>query len=645
MERYEKVYSSPINVYKEGSPVIIEAAVLHKDNKNGKILAQIKIRNLCPKNVTACKISIRAYEPNGTELEGIGEFMYLDINVPKGGEFGTKTPVYLPDNKTRRMELSVTEVVFNDGTTWNSELGGWEQIPAQEKIFDHFSDRELQRQYEIEAGGNCPFIPVLRKGLFQCACGTINLSSEGYCSKCGRKSEDLIAALEEDSLKEKRDARIQKEKEEREKEERRAAEAAEQARLAAEKKKKRTKKALSIIIPTIILVVAFACLYPNVIKPAINNYVAYRNAEKLLEQGKFDDANKAFLALGNYRDSKEKSKEVLYEKAEAYYQNEQYAQAIATWNIIKDYSDSAERCEKTEFEWKEGDYLEAQKLLDDKKYAEAYHIFVNILSYKDAAEKSRECKYLEAKSLVEQGDYEEAIRIFKAYLKYKDSADLYKSVSYEYAVKLFDEGKYDKAISYFTKSDGYDNAAEYLNEAHYNYGIQLLNEKKYQDAANEFDRCSSYKDAASKSLDAKYNFVIGHKVVSSTTTYHYLEELIKNNYPGAQAIYNELYAWHATVTINNGSSSVRWNRRTNVDIKITGGKPTQTTKIKGTVIYPNGDTDQAFEDTWVRVGMNETVSFYWDDGCMLGPYNGTLTIRIYDENNNLIGSGSIKVTN
>ena len=48
-ERYTKVYECPQNVYSENSPVVISAGALLKDNQTGKILAQLKIRNITNK--------------------------------------------------------------------------------------------------------------------------------------------------------------------------------------------------------------------------------------------------------------------------------------------------------------------------------------------------------------------------------------------------------------------------------------------------------------------------------------------------------------------------------------------------------------------------------------------------------------------
>ena len=91
-DRYQEVFRMPSRLHLYGSPVLIETGVLQKDNQQNRILAQIKFRNITDRYIIACKVSIKAYEINGTELEGIDSFSYLDINVNPGNVFGAKTP-------------------------------------------------------------------------------------------------------------------------------------------------------------------------------------------------------------------------------------------------------------------------------------------------------------------------------------------------------------------------------------------------------------------------------------------------------------------------------------------------------------------------------------------------------------------------
>ena len=214
--RYQELYRLPNKLYVENSPVLIEAGALQKDTVSDKVLAQIKIRNLSTKDIIACKVAIKAYETNGNEVEGVSEFSYLDINISKGKEFGTKTPIYLPNNATRKFSVVVKEVVFEDNSIWTSNLIERTQIVAQKKITELFNNLEDIKQYQIEVGENCEFYPEKREGLFFCTCGATNLDTAAQCYHCGKKYDLLISCLNEELLTRKRNERLEKEKLEKE---------------------------------------------------------------------------------------------------------------------------------------------------------------------------------------------------------------------------------------------------------------------------------------------------------------------------------------------------------------------------------------------------------------------------------------------
>jgi hypothetical protein len=259
--RYQEVYRLPSKLYLEGSPVIIEAGALQKDNATGKVLAQIKLKNLSDNKIVACKVSIRAYEPSGNEIEGVEDFAFLDISVSKGNDFGAKTAIYLPQSNARRFTVYVTEVVYSDGSVWNSPQLPWKQVPAQMTIQDGLKSMELIKQYQIEVGKESSFYPEIIDGMFRCTCGTINLSKN--CYRCGRNYFDLMNKLDVTSLKEKCNQRLKKEKEERE-----------AAEKAAKKAKKRKKFVISLISILMCLCIIGYVAY------RLNIYVKYNDAKK-----------------------------------------------------------------------------------------------------------------------------------------------------------------------------------------------------------------------------------------------------------------------------------------------------------------------------------------------------------------------------
>lgn len=118
-ERYTRLFSLPENLGLEDCPVVISAGALLKDNVTGDVLAQLKLRNLSPQAVEAVKVKIHAYDTAKAELNGVDAFSYQDLNVPLDGEFGSQTPIPLPDTATRSFTVDILSVILADGTIYS----------------------------------------------------------------------------------------------------------------------------------------------------------------------------------------------------------------------------------------------------------------------------------------------------------------------------------------------------------------------------------------------------------------------------------------------------------------------------------------------------------------------------------------------
>ncbi len=318
--RYQELYRLPANLYLEGSPVIIEAGALQKDLTDDKVLAQLKLRNLSLDSIVACKVSVRAFEPNGNEVQGVKDFAYLDIKVANRQEFGTKTPIYLPDKITRKISVAVTEVVFANNSIWSAEENEWAAIPAQRQILESIQDPETLKQYYIEIGEKLPFIPEVKRGLFLCACGNITLESIGRCSRCGRRYEDFSRALDQNYLNEKKEVRLKKEREEQEERKRQAERARierekreqeeqqererqeELARIKREEIRRKFIKRFRICSIVAAGIVGIIFLWIFLIAPLMK----YNQAISLMENGQFEEAKGAFDELDGFGSSSKK---------------------------------------------------------------------------------------------------------------------------------------------------------------------------------------------------------------------------------------------------------------------------------------------------------------------------------------------------
>ena len=100
-ERYTHLYTAENDLYVEGSPVILSAGALLKDNETGKVLAQLKIKSIAEKNIKAVKVTVASYDTIGKPLDGAAAFEYLDLDVRRDEQFGQKTLIPLPNTSAR----------------------------------------------------------------------------------------------------------------------------------------------------------------------------------------------------------------------------------------------------------------------------------------------------------------------------------------------------------------------------------------------------------------------------------------------------------------------------------------------------------------------------------------------------------------
>lgn len=650
--RFQEVFRLPSQQYIEGSPVIIEAGALQKDEQTGKILAQIKIKNISPNIIVGCKVFIRAFELSGAELQGIDSFSYLDISVARGGDFGTKVPVFLPNDLTRKFSVAVTEVLFNDNTMWKSDHVEWKSIPKQNRIESVLQNTDLTEEYKIEAGDNAEYYPEISNGLFLCTCGNINMDASSPCFRCHRKYDALMHILDAEKLSNNRKERLEKERQKKEKEEQVA------ALIEAEKKekkqgiKKRIKRIFIVAIPSILLAGVIFFVANRYIRPEIDRIICYHAAIKYMSEKNYNEAEKIFALLGDYKDSEDQVKEVSYRKADDLYQEGNYDAAIDTWKTIIEYSDSKDRITIAENDILEEKYQAAVSLMDAKKYIEAAKAFDELGGYKDSKDKNSEClnnmvayiKQVDYNNLTNE-EYEQSISYFKVI----SNDDALTVAYYKYGRKKIDDKDYENASYYLQKAVGYEDAEDWYLNATYTAACQNFDNKNYVKAVNAFDKCLDYKDSSEKILEAKYAYVCAHKYDPDVDTENYTRQLAKVDYKDSKDIYAQVFRWKLTVTAINDSESsntdmdsVSRQSTIYVHTKLEGGEQGESTKIKCVTKWPDG-SKRTFtsSDKWHR--NNEGTWSFWYENPSYGT-TGQLSVTFYDDKGNEIGSGSVRIT-
>ena len=206
-ERYSKLFSLPGVLYSSGSPVVIAAGALLKDNQTGRVIAQLKIQNISPNSIKAVKVSIRPFDITGNPLGENIEYMYLDFKASRDEYFGQKIPVVLPDDTTRSFSVDVTEVVFTNNSLWQGAAQLQEKLPSTVPLVSYLKNTELIRQYRIKFGPNSGYKPMVWKDLWYCTCGALNHAEESVCHLC-RNNVVSLMNVDINALKQERDDRV-----------------------------------------------------------------------------------------------------------------------------------------------------------------------------------------------------------------------------------------------------------------------------------------------------------------------------------------------------------------------------------------------------------------------------------------------------
>lgn len=369
--RYSRLFTLPENLYAAGAPIVISAGALLKDNQTGKVLAQLKFRNISPKEIKAIKVNITPLDTVSHPLGAGVEYQYLDLTAHRGNEFGQKSPISLPDAATRAFLVKVQEVVYADNIVWQAKDEPWE--PLKKSVF--VSDKELLKQIQMEYGNSFLSMPTTDKDLWICSCGEMNHKEETECFHCGQKLLHLLEMDMED-LKTKRDARVAAETAQAEKE-----------CAAAEAQAKKIKKLASIIIPILaVIIVATMLISGNLKKKA-----AYNEAMALAEAEKYAKAV-AILEEAGYDNAEELAYGSAYHAARALFEANDFEAAGVAFEKLGNYSDSAEWAKKSADRAEEvrcqTAYEQAEELLAQGETARAAMAFYAIEGYQDARERS-----------------------------------------------------------------------------------------------------------------------------------------------------------------------------------------------------------------------------------------------------------------
>ena len=423
-ERYSKVFSLPENLYAEGAPVVIAAGALLKDNQTGRVVAQLKLRNISPKTIKAVTVRLFPMNTAGQPLGDVVRYEYLDLSSNRDADFGSKSAIPMPDKTTRSFGVRVAEVIFADNSAWSNSDVIWEPLEKPEALGSRL-DSEMVKQFQIEYGSRAKNFFLEQKDLWHCICGAVNRREEKSCHSCQKTLCDL-RSIDLEALQEHKEQRLAENRKQAEKE----AAAARERKEAAVKTALKTGKIAAVAILLIVIVAGLVKTISPIVqarqeeKARLN---AYNSAVALIDAKQYDEAIAILQELADYKDSaqqmqiaKEGRQEMLnadaYAKAAALLEEKNYAGAISAFTALGEYRDSANLLTESRYQY-------ALELMHQKGYEKAAGIFAGLDDYADSKEMAYECEYLHAMELIGQEDFSGAHSVLRTIPEYKDAAE------------------------------------------------------------------------------------------------------------------------------------------------------------------------------------------------------------------------------
>jgi|GEM_PF-6787085 hypothetical protein len=434
--RFEKLYSLPCSLYAPNSPVIIVAGVLLKDTQTGRVVAQLKLKNISPKTIKAVTISVIPFNIANQPLGKKETHQILDLTVNRDDEFGQKTPHYFSDDTTRAYQVAVEAVFFSDNTAWMSDGSIMSDLPAQKFAAELLSDAELEKQYKLEYGEAASYAADTFSDLWRCKCGAVNRKGEANCHVCGI-AKDTALAFDFEQLKTSCQARLEEERE-----------IAEQN---LTQRKLHKKKAIKVVAICCILAVA-AYFIATVVVPKIELRNELNQAIRFLDDGDYSSAENILDEL----DDEDFLNATKYKRAISFFEAGKYAQAIVLFERTHNYSDSANYLSESvylgaEDYFQRGDYLSCISLCESRQiYPDTYYA---------------SCYYY-AVELKENRDFKEAIEYLEKAGNYSGVEELRYAcelgANYEQAISYMETGNLSEAISAFEKLGDFELSSEYI---------------------------------------------------------------------------------------------------------------------------------------------------------------------------------------
>lgn len=526
MEKYSRVFHFDDPLYLKSSPLVILAGAILKNNETDEVIAQLKLKNISNNKIKAVEVLLTLYDPAGEVQEKKVSYDFLDLNIYRNGDFGSKEAIPLPYKNTRSFDIVVKKVIFDNDETWTNNKNYY-KLSKQKELNTILDSTEIDF-FKKKFGDKSEFVPFVEKDVWYCCCGNINTIDEKKCYYCGieksaisnidydlLKKESLydlsLYYLETDNIRlieeaEKSFKSLKEFKDSNKKQK----ECSAKIKELVELKEKNTQKTKKVILRVVLCIAILSVIIGSILfvtKIYIPNK-NYTEAKNLILKEEYEKAIKKLEKLpSNYKDSEK---------------------------VLKDCYISY-----------------AKKLTDEEKYEEAISIYEKI-GTDDLDDNKLETIYKYANNLFEKKEYEKAYDKYILCGKYKDSIDNAKKTAVEIGNIKLNDKKYEDAMEWYKKADNEDliNKSKYTyvmdhknseDETTYKYLVQLI-QAKYD---NSLDVYKSLYDISCTIVlnSSKDNNSSAPSSITQDKSYPnlYGHYIIKGNIPGGKANITTLY--------------------------------------------------------------------------------------------------------
>lgn len=175
-------------------PVEVRGFKIEINEKLGLTYCSINFLNISNKIVSSIKFIIKCYDSFGQPVgnENEVETIIQDESANPKTYFGINKKVLLSNQpSTRNVDIIITNILFNDGTTW--EKGNYEPIKVEfNKVVDK---QELHNLRSIAGSDAICYYSENNEGWI-CTCGRLNKKDSSQCKRCDRTREFNLSVLD-----------------------------------------------------------------------------------------------------------------------------------------------------------------------------------------------------------------------------------------------------------------------------------------------------------------------------------------------------------------------------------------------------------------------------------------------------------------